>query len=632
MKYKNGKTLVFSVLLCFLLVLSISSIATQTSASVGKWSDPLPTVDGQVSVDDIKRSSHIQISDVNVFSQMGEVIGTCNFSVFIAANISHVYVGVNITNVPFLANTIFGDSGPPTGGNITMVNIRFDNNGNGTIDQNEDQKQVMMFNSTFFIASDDFWNTTADDYSRDVGDDGPNPGNITAYNITHSNMAAQGSIGDLVMEMIFWNGTNIVDPEGRDGGGVISDNTTIAIDFTAFAIDDPSQMYHASTAGIGERTDSSGFEEIIDIGTADLDNFSADADINSTEKTNAEFTKEFPDVNIYGPGGWTTDVDVYVANNATHLYVGVTIDKVPYYANATWNETSGAPEEGVPLNATFVDVKFDNNNNNIIDDYEDAKEVILGNSTLTLGSDRFWDSSGEEHASDSGSEFPPDPGNMTAFAIHHSNTAAQGNVGVLTVELCMLLADDPSGLDGGGLSGTVGFSISYQAFVNLVIPIGGGPPESVDAIYYSEFSGMPEGDNNATLFWDLVIKDSNPAPEIDEPDDVSYEEGSIGNSITWTPTDTNPYKYSVTKDGVVVEEGYWESGEEIEIDVDGLSVGEYTYVCSVNDTGGNSASDEVTVEVTEAVSEFPLMWTVFGVGILIASIKAVLTLKKKKLP
>jgi len=45
MKYKNGKLLVVSAFLCFLLVLSVSSVVVQPSVSVGAWSDDLPTVD-----------------------------------------------------------------------------------------------------------------------------------------------------------------------------------------------------------------------------------------------------------------------------------------------------------------------------------------------------------------------------------------------------------------------------------------------------------------------------------------------------------------------------------------------------------------------------------------------------------
>jgi len=67
--------------------------------------------------------------------------------------------------------------------------------------------------------------------------------------------------------------------------------------------------------------------------------------------------------------------------------------------------------------------------------------------------------------------------------------------------------------------------------------------------------------------------------------------------------------YNVTMDGVLVPgySGVWD-GNDITLNLDDLSltVGTYIFVCSVNDTNGNSVSDEVTVTVTapEEVSEF----------------------------
>ena len=297
MKYKNDKLLVVSAFLCFLLVLSVSSVVVQPAMSAGMWSEPLPTVDGHVSVDDKQRSSHIQLSDVDIYSHFGEAVGTCNFSLFLAGNGTHVYVGVNISNVPFLANLVIDWSGPEpqiVSGNATAVTVRFDNNGNGTLDLNEDRKQIMMFNDTFKMASDDYWDGSG--YNRDV-ENGPGTGNITNFNITHSDMSAQGNIGNITMEMVFLNGT---DPEHTDGGGIFEDNTTIAIDFMVMGLSGgmPTMLYQASTAGIGPEEDVSGFEMI----TGPIGNLAGDVTgffniydgtITSTEAGNAEFVFDF---------------------------------------------------------------------------------------------------------------------------------------------------------------------------------------------------------------------------------------------------------------------------------------------------------------------------------------------------
>jgi len=95
-------------------------------------------------------------------------------------------------------------------------------------------------------------------------------------------------------------------------------------------------------------------------------------------------------------------------------------------------------------------------------------------------------------------------------------------------------------------------------------------------------------------------------PTINTPSDVSYPEGETGYNITWVPSDTDPKSYNITRDGVLVKEGYWNNSEEtITISVVGLGVGTYIYCCSVVDYEEQIAYDEVTVYVTE-IQKFPL--------------------------
>ena len=90
-------------------------------------------------------------------------------------------------------------------------------------------------------------------------------------------------------------------------------------------------------------------------------------------------------------------------------------------------------------------------------------------------------------------------------------------------------------------------------------------------------------------------------PFIDDIADFAYEEGTTGNSITWHPSDANPDYYSVTRDGIILEESPWLGGD-ITIDIDGLAYGFYTFVCYVNDTEGQSNSDTVIVTVTDNIA------------------------------
>jgi parallel beta-helix repeat protein len=89
------------------------------------------------------------------------------------------------------------------------------------------------------------------------------------------------------------------------------------------------------------------------------------------------------------------------------------------------------------------------------------------------------------------------------------------------------------------------------------------------------------------------------APTINDHPDLSFDEGTTGHNITWTPFDFYPSSYNVTMDGNVIASGSW-TVENIVIDLDTLSLtsGTYTFVCNVNDASNNHASDIVTVTIT----------------------------------
>lgn len=86
--------------------------------------------------------------------------------------------------------------------------------------------------------------------------------------------------------------------------------------------------------------------------------------------------------------------------------------------------------------------------------------------------------------------------------------------------------------------------------------------------------------------------------EITTPSNINYDEGDTGNIIIWTVTSnliSNP-NYSIYKDDVLNRTGFWESGEPIAINVDGLSVGSYEYRIEV-DNFNNTIQDIVIVTV-----------------------------------
>ncbi|MFX0056033.1 MAG: PKD domain-containing protein [Promethearchaeota archaeon] len=69
-------------------------------------------------------------------------------------------------------------------------------------------------------------------------------------------------------------------------------------------------------------------------------------------------------------------------------------------------------------------------------------------------------------------------------------------------------------------------------------------------------------------------------------------------SFQWTPTDLYPASYMILLDNELLSSGEWNtSGESIQISVDGLAAGTYTYNLTAIDQSENSAFDLVTVIV-----------------------------------
>ena len=95
--------------------------------------------------------------------------------------------------------------------------------------------------------------------------------------------------------------------------------------------------------------------------------------------------------------------------------------------------------------------------------------------------------------------------------------------------------------------------------------------------------------------WPSILTDSI-SPTINHPDDISYEVGSRGHTITWSPSDLFPYSFHIQRNAEQVASGTW-NGSTLSISVDGLLPATYTYIVEVWDATGNSAVDAVQVVV-----------------------------------
>lgn len=148
------------------------------------------------------------------------------------------------------------------------------------------------------------------------------------------------------------------------------------------------------------------------------------------------------------------------------------------------------------------------------------------------------------------------------------------------------------------------FPGGYGILVNGTLDIS-GPWNGSDITYLLE--GLSAGLYNITLgvgsqSWKIatdtvwVTVRTMSVPQIDNPSDLEFEEGSTGRSITWTVSDLYPERFEILVNGVLNRTGAW-NGSNIVFILDGCPVGEYNITLTVYSESGLSSSDSVLVTV-----------------------------------
>ncbi|TFG95494.1 hypothetical protein E4H12_13125 [Candidatus Thorarchaeota archaeon] len=121
------------------------------------------------------------------------------------------------------------------------------------------------------------------------------------------------------------------------------------------------------------------------------------------------------------------------------------------------------------------------------------------------------------------------------------------------------------------------------------------------------------------------------APQISHPDDIEIDVGTIGQNVTWVATDQNRDTYEISKDGVIVDSGDWNS-VYISASLDGLALGSYNFTLTVEDISNNTSADTVQVVVIPGGIDFGdpmvIIITIGSIGAVVVLIVLIIRVKR----
>ncbi len=178
---------------------------------------------------------------------------------------------------------------------------------------------------------------------------------------------------------------------------------------------------------------------------------------------------------------------------------------------------------------------------------------------------------------------------------------------------------------GGNLS--VGSTVRYLNTVGTIIGTAwydwnGTPLEawnvsltSYSYLYYHKETGIwlyyyySYGYNYHMVNTSMIEPDRTPPQWVVKPDDLTFEMGSTGNSISWIVQDQYPNQYFLYLNNVLTEQGNWTSNKALSFSLDELEVGSYNYTIFFSDMPENKIFDSVIVTVIDttkpSITEVP---------------------------
>ncbi len=126
--------------------------------------------------------------------------------------------------------------------------------------------------------------------------------------------------------------------------------------------------------------------------------------------------------------------------------------------------------------------------------------------------------------------------------------------------------------------------------------------------------------NNATDSVEVSVI-SHEGLGLNDPHDIEYTEGDIGNTITWTVNTISSFDYWVYRNGEDIFSGN-QDDELVTLNIDYLVAGSYNFTLSVRDSYGREAVDTVWVSVLQRAEDElvslitnPLVLTAVGITV-----------------
>jgi len=181
------------------------------------------------------------------------------------------------------------------------------------------------------------------------------------------------------------------------------------------------------------------------------------------------------------------------------------------------------------------------------------------------------------------------------------------------------------------INGTLQFSSLYQKWEarnidSSLLPDG----EYYAIIYFEHYDSLGYSSHFSGDASEFTI--DNTIPNFTQvPTDLSYVVGTQGHIIQWCLTEPHPHQYCIYVNGILKQQGFWQSGEPIIFNVDGYVIGTYNITILLNDSHTNFITHQITLSVTKENQLPPYLlggpqpdWTILV--IILAIVGVVITL------